>query len=83
MKFTLAAVTLNGYRLPDGARQIPRDGCGAFMSRSGVRRCDGFTVKVNGTSVEVPPLASLRAGSAGGRTMGNGMRRLSQARSSS
>src|SRR5204863_5864498 len=32
---------------------------------------DGFTVKVNGASVEVPPLASLRAGSAGGRNVGN------------
>ncbi len=32
---------------------------------------DGFTVKVNGASVEVPPATSLRAGGAGGR--GNGM----------
>lgn len=32
---------------------------------------DGFTVKVNGTPVDVPPLASLRAGAAGGRLMGN------------
>jgi uncharacterized protein len=32
---------------------------------------DGFTVKVNGAAVEVPPLASLRPGGAGGRLMGN------------
>jgi len=32
---------------------------------------DGFVVKVNGTPVEVPPLASLRPGAAGGRLMGN------------
>ncbi len=32
---------------------------------------DGFTVKVNGSPVDVPPLASLRAGAAGGRLMGN------------
>ena len=32
---------------------------------------DGFAVKVNGTPVDVPPLASLRAGAAGGRLMGN------------
>ena len=32
---------------------------------------DGFTVKVNGTSVEQPSLASLRAGAAGGRNMGD------------
>jgi DUF1680 family protein len=31
---------------------------------------DGYTVKVNGTSVDVPPLASLRPGAAGGRAMG-------------
>jgi DUF1680 family protein len=31
---------------------------------------DGFTLKVNGEGVEVPPLASLRAGSAGGRNVG-------------
>jgi uncharacterized protein len=31
---------------------------------------DGFTLKVNGTAVEVPPLASLRAGAAGGRNVG-------------
>jgi hypothetical protein len=30
---------------------------------------DGFTVKVNGAAVEQPPLASLRAGAAGGRNM--------------
>ncbi len=32
---------------------------------------DGFVVKVNGTVVEQPPIASLRAGSAGGRAFGN------------
>jgi DUF1680 family protein len=32
---------------------------------------DGFTVKVNGAAVEVPPIASLRAGAAGGRALGN------------
>jgi len=32
---------------------------------------DGFTVKVNGTAVEIPTLASLRPGGAGGRLMGN------------
>jgi DUF1680 family protein len=32
---------------------------------------DGFAVKVNGAPIEVPPLASLRAGAAGGRLMGN------------
>src|SRR5262249_21585731 len=31
---------------------------------------DGFKVKVNGESVEVPTLASLRAGAAGGRNVG-------------
>jgi DUF1680 family protein len=31
---------------------------------------DGFTLKVNGENVEAPPLASLRAGSAGGRNVG-------------
>jgi hypothetical protein len=31
---------------------------------------DGFTVKVNGEPIAQPPLASLRAGSAGGRNMG-------------
>jgi len=31
---------------------------------------DGFTVKVNGTSIAVPTLASLRAGAAGGRDVG-------------
>jgi len=31
---------------------------------------DGFTVKVNGAIIEMPPLASLRAGSAGGRNVG-------------
>jgi DUF1680 family protein len=37
---------------------------------------DGFTLKVNGESVEVPPLASLRAGSAGGRNVGTDERVL-------
>ncbi len=32
---------------------------------------DGFSVKVNGAPVEVPTLASLRPGAAGGRLMGN------------
>jgi hypothetical protein len=32
---------------------------------------DGFTLKVNGASVEVPTMASLRAGAAGGRALGN------------
>lgn len=32
---------------------------------------DAFAIKVNGTPVDVPPLASLRAGAAGGRLMGN------------
>jgi len=32
---------------------------------------DGFTIAVNGETVAQPPLASLRAGSAGGRVMGN------------
>jgi hypothetical protein len=32
---------------------------------------DGFSIKVNGEAIAVPPLASLRAGGAGGR--GNGM----------
>lgn len=31
---------------------------------------DGFTVKVNGAAVEVPPSSSLRPGGAGGRLMG-------------
>lgn len=30
---------------------------------------DGFKIKVNGASIDVPPLASLRAGSAGGRNV--------------
>jgi hypothetical protein len=37
---------------------------------------DGFTLKVNGENVEVPPLASLRAGSAGGRNVGTNDRVL-------
>jgi DUF1680 family protein len=37
---------------------------------------DGFTLKVNGESVEVPPLGSLRAGSAGGRNVGTDERVL-------
>jgi DUF1680 family protein len=32
---------------------------------------DGFTVKVNGTAVEMPTMASLRPGAAGGRALGN------------
>jgi DUF1680 family protein len=32
---------------------------------------DGFTVKLNGTPVEVPTMASLRPGAAGGRALGN------------
>ncbi len=32
---------------------------------------DHFTVKVNGAAVEIPPLATLRAGAAGGRALGN------------
>jgi hypothetical protein len=32
---------------------------------------DGFTVKVNGTAVEIPTMASLRPGAAGGRALGN------------
>ncbi len=37
---------------------------------------DGFRVKLNGAAVEVPPLASLRAGSAGGRNVGTDERVL-------
>jgi len=37
---------------------------------------DGFKISVNGQSVEVPPLASLRAGSAGGRNVGSDDRLL-------
>jgi DUF1680 family protein len=37
---------------------------------------DGFTLKVNGENVDVPPLASLRAGSAGGRNVGTDDRLL-------
>jgi hypothetical protein len=32
---------------------------------------DGYTVKVNGTPVEVPTMASIRPGAAGGRALGN------------
>ena len=32
---------------------------------------DAFAVKVNGDAITVPPLASLRAGAAGGRALGN------------
>src|SRR5262245_10381346 len=37
---------------------------------------DGFTLKVNGMNVDVPPLASLRAGSAGGRNVATDDRML-------
>ena len=37
---------------------------------------DAFGVKVNGASMEVPPLASLRAGAAGGRNVGTDDRAL-------
>jgi len=76
-KFTTAGVALTmDTDFPDGGSAkitlaVPKPAAFTLAVRRPSWAGDGFTVKVNGTSVDVPPLASLRAGSAGGRVVGN------------
>ena len=71
----------NGMRLttatdfPDGERAtITLSGRAARPFTLAIRRPgwagDGFTISVNGEAMAVPPIASLRAGAAGGRDVG-------------
>jgi len=77
VKFTTAAVDLTmDTDFPDGGTAkitlgMPKAAAFTLAVRRPSWAGDGFSVKVNGAIVEVPPLASLRAGSAGGRSMGN------------
>jgi DUF1680 family protein len=76
-QFTTAGVKLKMETdFPDGGAAtitlaMPKPAAFTLAVRRPSWAGDGFTVKVNGASVDVPPLASLRAGSAGGRNMGN------------
>lgn len=76
-QFTTAGVHLTmDTDFPDGGSAkitlaMPRPAAFTLAVRRPNWAGDGFTVKVNGSSVDAPPLASLRAGSAGGRVMGN------------
>ncbi|HEV8233423.1 MAG TPA: beta-L-arabinofuranosidase domain-containing protein, partial [Gemmatimonadaceae bacterium] len=76
-QFTTAGVKLKMETdFPDGGAAtitlaMPKPAAFTLAVRRPSWAGDGFTVKVNGSSVDVPPLASLRAGSAGGRNMGN------------
>jgi hypothetical protein len=76
-QFTTAGVRLTMETdFPDGGAAkitlaMPKPATFTLAVRRPSWAGDGFTVKVNGASVDVPPLASLRAGSAGGRNMGN------------
>jgi DUF1680 family protein len=76
-QFTTAGVHLQmDTDFPDGGAAkitlaMPKPAAFTLAVRRPSWAGDGFAVKVNGESVAVPPLASLRAGAAGGRTMGN------------
>jgi uncharacterized protein len=77
-----AELTLGNARLemvtdfPDGEKAtiklaLPREKAFTLAVRRPSWAGDGFKVSVNGSSVAVPPLASLRAGAAGGRNARN------------
>jgi uncharacterized protein len=76
-QFTTAGVNLKmDTDFPDGGAAtitlaMPKPAAFTLAVRRPSWAGDGFTVKVNGESVAVPPLASLRAGAAGGRNLGN------------
>jgi DUF1680 family protein len=76
-QFTTAGVNLKMETdFPDGGTAkitlaVPKPATFTLAVRRPGWAGDGFAVKVNGASIEVPPLASLRAGSAGGRNVGN------------
>jgi hypothetical protein len=77
VKFKLAGAQLaQETTFPDGDSAtlklaLPKSAKFTLAVRRPTWAGEGFTVKVNGAPVEVPQLASLRAGAAGGRLMGN------------
>ena len=77
VKFKLADARLTQETtFPDGDSatlklSLPKSAKFTLAVRRPTWAGDGFAVKVNGAPIEVPPLASLRAGAAGGRLMGN------------